>query len=435
MVPMFSTRPKASGAQPRPWSLPERLAFRFAFCYWLLYFVPSYGAATLFDLIPNWGDRIDGVLAWPLAKTAHLVGIHVFYLLGEGSDWHPTGSGDTAMHYVLLLCVFALALAASAVWSLISEVRHTCTEYTTAYAFLRLFLRFSLAVTLLGYGFAKVFPGQFGAQPTLFQLNERWGESSPMHVLWMFMGASRPYTIFGGLAEVIPGALLLFRRTTTVGLLGSAAVMVNIVVLNFTYDVPVKIYSTHLLLLSLFLLLPDITPLWRFLVLRKPAELVGVPMPVANRRPLRIAAHVLQGLVVLACVWEGTGEYISRNTPWEHAPIYGVWQVASGSDFGSAAHAPSTFVMDEMGRLDAVLDDGKVRRYVVTYDKSARTVHFPKMERETALVWTIDGPAKLTLQGMWMGNPAKLTLVRTNPDDYLLQSRGFHWVQEVPYNR
>jgi len=31
------------------------------------------------------------------------------------------------------------------------------------------------------------------------------------------MGASQPYTIFSGAAEVTGGSLLLFRRTTTLG--------------------------------------------------------------------------------------------------------------------------------------------------------------------------------------------------------------------------
>jgi len=48
------------------------------------------------------------------------------------------------------------------------------------------------------------------------------------------------------------GMLLLFRRTVTLGAIASAAALLNIVLLNFCYDVPVKLYSAHLLLMALF---------------------------------------------------------------------------------------------------------------------------------------------------------------------------------------
>jgi hypothetical protein len=71
------------------------------------------------------------------------------------------------------------------------------------------------------------------------------------------MAASTAYTFFCGLTEVTAGTLLLFRRTLTVGALVAVAALVNIVLLNFCYDVPVKLYSSHLLMMALFLLIAD----------------------------------------------------------------------------------------------------------------------------------------------------------------------------------
>src|SRR5580698_6849106 len=278
---MFSSTD--SSVVPTAWPVAARIGFRFSCLYWALYTLPARGAASLLDLLPWGGDKLSAWMGWPLAKLAHWAGVHIFHLTGEAADWHPTGSGDTAMNYVLTACVFVLALAGTAIWSAIDE-RRGRREYRTAYAWLRLVLRFTLAVTLFEYGFAKVFPGQFGLAPDLRELSETYGDSSPMHILWFFMTVSRPYTIFGGLAEVIPGVLLLFRRTTTLGLLGAAAVMANIVALNFCYDVPVKLYSTHLLLLAVYLLLPDMQPIWEFFVRRRAAQLTGVWLPAWERR-------------------------------------------------------------------------------------------------------------------------------------------------------
>ena len=286
------------------WPLPLRIAFRFAFLYWLLYIIPSAGAVTVFSLLPfgGIGNTLNVWFAWPLGQLARVVGLYVFHLGIEADSWHPTGSGDTAMQFTLVFCIAVISVAGTLVWTAIDE-RRGRREYRTAYAWLRLALRITLAITLLGYGFAKIYPGQFGPGPDLASLNETYGASSPMHLLWFFMGFSRPYAIFGGLMEAIPGALLLFERTETVGALGSAAVLLEVAVLNYCYDVPVKLYSTHLFVMSLFLLLPDIKPMWQFFVQRRAAALEGVWVPRSERRPLRIVRRTAFVLICLLCVW------------------------------------------------------------------------------------------------------------------------------------
>lgn len=313
------------------WPLWLRIGFRFSFLYWLLYIIPSAGAVSLFSLLPfgGLGNKLGEWFAWPLAQLAHVVGVHVFHLTGEAANWHMTGSGDTAMHYTLVFCIAVLAVLGTVVWSAIDE-RRGRREYRTAYAWLRLALRITLAITLFGYGFAKVYPLQFGYAPSLKALNETYGASSPMHLLWFFMGFSRPYAIFGGLMEVIPAVLLLFERTETIGALGSAAVMLEVAVLNFCYDVPVKLYSTHLFLMSVFLLLPDLKPMWEFFVRRRPAVLEGVWVPHSQRRSLRIARRVAFGLLCFLCLWVNVlGGYLGSRMSIANAPSSGTYPLMS----------------------------------------------------------------------------------------------------------
>jgi hypothetical protein len=44
----------------------------------------------------------------------------------------------------------------------------------------------------------------------------------------------------------------------------AVAVMLNVALLNFCYDVPVKLYSSLYVLMALFLLLPDVPALFQF---------------------------------------------------------------------------------------------------------------------------------------------------------------------------
>ena len=99
------------------------------------------------------------------------------------------------------------------VWSVADRKR---PNYERLYDWFRLYLRMVLAAIMIPYGAAKLFQAQFPA-PSLSTLLEPYGDSSPMHLLWTFMGASPSYSFFAGAVEVLGGALLIVPRLTTLG--------------------------------------------------------------------------------------------------------------------------------------------------------------------------------------------------------------------------
>src|SRR5256886_11517891 len=105
--------------------------------------------------------------------------------------------------------------------------------------------------------------------PSLTRLLQPFGTLSPMGVLWMSMGSAPAYEIFTGCAEVAGGLLLIVPRTTTLGALISLACMIQVFVLDMTYDVPAKLLAFHNFLLSCFLLAPEVPRLVRFLLLNR----------------------------------------------------------------------------------------------------------------------------------------------------------------------
>jgi heme/copper-type cytochrome/quinol oxidase subunit 2 len=133
------------------------------------------------------------------------------------------------------------------------------------------------------------------------------------------MGASPLYRIAAGAAEVAAGFLLMFRRTATVGALAAAAVMANVALLNFSYDVPVKLYSAHLCPAAVFLLIPDFHALFRFLIERREAALSKPWLPEFENPTLRRATKIVHATVILfALLTYGVGVY--ESTP--HHPPY-----------------------------------------------------------------------------------------------------------------
>jgi uncharacterized membrane protein YphA (DoxX/SURF4 family) len=430
----------AGAAPPASWSLSARVAFRFAFVYFGLYCLPEPGHVSLLDALPWGSDWLTAKAAIPWHALVTWTAAHLFHLHGAIAQYHETGSGDTSLDYVRVFCLAVLASAATVIWSALDRRRQ---QYAALYAWLLLALRFTLAFTLLGYGFAKLFPLQF-PQPGLNRLMETYGESSPMGLLWAFMGASAPYSIFCGLAEVAGGLLLLFRRTATLGALLSAAILLNIVLLNFCYDVPVKLYSTHLELVSLFLLLPDAPALWQFFVLRRPAIPRHLGIAPFARRRLRVAALCLQALVIGGVLYSnvsGSRQLLREIRANGHPPIYGVWDVdAAGFDPAQSSQHKNTpwqrVIVDNSASLRCRTADQALIRYRATFDTRKRALHLESPIRESAdLVWQQPDPDHLVLAGSMAGNPAMIHLHRVAATSFLLTGRGFHWINEDPFNR
>jgi len=191
---------------------------------------------------------------------------HIFHVSATTAVVSNVG-GDPASQLPLLAFSLVIASAATIGWSALDRKR---LEYARLYAWLRLVLRLLLALTLFEYGMVKVVPAQFGYM-TPDRLALPFGALTPKQILWAFMASSPGYTMFTGWIEVAAGALLLIPRLATLGALLAATALTNIVALNLFYDVPVKIFSFHLLLFAILVALPDIPRLADVLLLNRTA--------------------------------------------------------------------------------------------------------------------------------------------------------------------
>jgi hypothetical protein len=219
-----------------------------------------------------------------------------------------------------------IAAGVTVVWSLIDRKR---PNYARLHEWLRIYLRFALAHTMIQYGAVKVIPNQF-PPPSVDSLMGTYGESSPMHLVWTFMGASGAYTVFAGAGETLGGLLLTTRRTTLLGTLISFGVLAHIVALNFCYDIPVKLFSLQLLITALFLMAPDLPWLAGVLLLgRRVAP--PVVTPLTRRKWLNCGLVCVRTVIVVAVVWISvSGAYRTRQQYIDVTPksaLSGCWDV------------------------------------------------------------------------------------------------------------
>jgi len=435
---------------PREWPFFERIVFRFACSYMVLYNLPMMGHISLLDAIPG--------MPWLAGKYIALwhtlvpwVAMHVFKLSGPVTVYPAVnGSGDTTLDYIENLCVLVTAFAATLVWSVSDRRRR---EYRRLHFYLRVLVRYALSFTLFGYGFAKVFPTQF-IFPTLSRLVEPLGEFSPMGLLWNFMGYSTPYIIFSGLSEVTGGVLLLFRRTATLGALVSAAVLLNVVMLNFCYDVPVKLYSLNLLLMAIFLAAPDLSRLMNLFVLNRPTlpvNLSAPPLEIPRVKPswLKTGAVVFQVLFVgyflygtVKGSWEGFNSFV-LNRP--RSPIYGLYEVESfrrnGQDIAplttDATRWRKAIIQFPQAFTVRMMDD-TTRIFSTEYNDARKTITVStdaNKSKKDVLAYSRPDADHVMLTGTLGNDELAIKLKSIDRWKFLLVNRGFHFINERPFNR
>jgi hypothetical protein len=253
------------------------------------------------------------------------------------------------------------------------------------------------------------------------------------------MGYSAPYNVFTGAAEMLAGLLLFPRRTTTLGALLSAAVMSHVVVLNFCFDVPVKLFSLHLLGLAVLLLVPDLGRLAAFFLANRPTE--PAPVPSLFERPAwHRSALALRGAFLAVVVGFSLLRSWQARTFWDLAPrppLWGLYEVEPFAPDGQASRW-HYLAIEKTHFLAAVLTDGSVRYYDWSVDTAKRTLRLKsrgRAPRESELSYLETAAGGLALEGRLEGAPFAVVLRRRDPSQLPLLSRGFHWINEYPYNR
>ena len=370
-------------------------------------------------------------------------GQHIFHL-SYPITVTPNGSGDTTYNYVLQFLWIVIAMIIALVWA---AADHKRPSYQQLKYWARVVLRYYLAMTLFVYGFDKIIKIQFPF-PSLFRLVEPYGDSSPMGLAWTFVGYSKGYNYFTGGAEVLAGCLLFFKRTTLAGALLSMAVMANIVAMNFTFDIPVKIFSTNLLVLSGWLVWYDIRRLINVFFLNKAAGVahLGMPLKTPWKKVLQSSVKVL---AIVFALYSTLGSALKMEKEYgEKAPkppLYGIYDTELFIRKGDTIPPLATDSLrwkriiinyPEHVRIIAMTDS--VTNMQLRIDTIKKTASFRSFKDSTIgfnFSYHEAAPNQLLLNGSISHDSISIVMKRFDLNKFRLVNRGFNWINEYPYNR
>jgi hypothetical protein len=355
----------------------------------------------------------------------------------------PNGSGDTTYNYVEVLTCFVLGFLGASIWSIFNKKQN---NYDTLMHWFLIFCRYYVAASLIGYGYAKVFYSQF-QPPTLWKLVQPLGESSPMGLAWTFIGFSKSYTVFSGYAEFVGGVLLLFRRTSALGALIGFVVMSNVMLMNYCYDIPVKLYSTQLVILCgviMYFMGHNIK-----LGLLK--NLATVPIeykPLFNKKWLKISRIVIKSTMIFyAVIWSGYETYDMTKEYGVDAPkppLYGLYKPTQFIKNGDTLRTYSDsaewkyLVIEYPGMASVRQLNDRNFRLIFDVDTIKKSIAL-NLQTDTVNKYHISykqlNDTTLNLNGVFMNDTINFTFYKVNPNTFRLMNRGFHWVNEYPFNK
>jgi hypothetical protein len=352
-------------------------------------------------------------------------------------NWHMNGSSDTPPGYFYTF-FFVVITGLITLWLFKSEKFKSKT--TQIFPWLYFFARCYLFCNMVSYGFAKVIPNQF-SEPPIHRMYQPLGHFSPVALLWNFMGSSKLYTIFGGLAEVLPALFLLSRRYTFLGALLIIPVMINIFMLNMSYDVCVKVHSFQLLFAAFLLIAPNLPALWNFFNLKPAAPLVVKPIFTSqkNEKIFLVLTVVFLLFVFQKEVSENIERRVTEDKELVETKYYGGWVVESVNESGLTKDWYRVIFTSRNGFV-INKKNGQVARYKLDY-KTVENKEYPvgiqdaydeKAPKEFIKITQTDN--KIFISGQMSGEDIELT-AQFEKMNFLLKDRGFRWVSDVFYSR
>ncbi|WP_025142017.1 hypothetical protein [Pedobacter jeongneungensis] len=157
------------------------------------------------------------------------------------------------------------ALIGAVIWTAFDRKRKS---YHILYYWIRVVVRYRAGIGIIGFGFTKLFPTQM-PYPSLGLLNSNFGDFTAQKIYWLSVGVVPWYQVFGGVVEIVAGAMLFFRKTSTFGAILLAAALGDITFVNYAYDGGVHVYAFYFVLLGLFIAADDFPKLYNLLILER----------------------------------------------------------------------------------------------------------------------------------------------------------------------
>jgi hypothetical protein len=265
---------------------------------------------------------------------------------------------------------------------------------------------------MVRYGMAKVVGMQF--YPQYWRLDLRPTEMTKMSLAWVFFGRTYGYPAIAGVIEVTSGVLLCFRRTTLLGACVLLTALAQVALVNFFYDVNVKLFAGVYLAMDVGL------------IAREAPRLRAFFLPPSQGEPGRRRARVLRTVLVALVLGLPAAEILhdaARYGVFHADPLEGAWSVdrsAGLDDLLAETPGPWERIYFEKGDFGLVRVGKKRVRFDVTVDEPRHVLSLSGFggQASSSLEGTFERREhdRVHFEGSRDGKPFSLDLTRDFPE-------------------
>ncbi len=407
------------------WSLPSKLIFRLVTSYLALYIILMF-LSPLMEIPFRW-----------IGTT--ILGINYSY------DVRGNGSGDNTYAYITLFVSAVLAVLVFILWSLIDKKRKS---YNQLQYWFFVILRVFLVAFMLLYGIVKVFQIQF-QPPSLVKLLQPLGELSPMGLAWTYMGYSKGFGIFAGAMEIIGGLLLIPKRSVTLGAFIIIGVMSQVFMMNLMFDIPVKLFSLHLVLMALVLFISDSKKFFYVFITKKGTIENQSYHPINEKGYHKIIFWIktvfVSFILIVGSIFAYQGQQNFRAYTDKPPLLYGIWEtdlfIKNSDTISPLLTAKSRWrylIIEREGVAHVKTMNDILWRYTFEIDSTHKKISmFKQNDTKDSLNLTyrfIDNKYTIQIKGRLENDSIEVKLTHKDLANFPLKTRGFHWINERPYN-
>ncbi|MCF6402487.1 hypothetical protein L3C95_06360 [Chitinophaga filiformis] len=274
------------------WTPAQQVLFRFCFIFFILSLSPSTHQQYSFGM--QFTDML--MLA----------------------TYHPP-SLDTLQYIVLI------SVAGTIIWTVTASGRY---DMDMLYYWLRVILRYRLALAFIGYGFVYFFHIH-SPYPSISHMNTNYGEFTRWKIFSMTLGVAPGYSCFLGIVQLTIALLLLFRKLTLPAVIIALIFLGNVLLSNWAYEGADVVYSAYLLAIASFLLVYDLREFHTLFALQRPVALRRTIPPFKWEwapRSIFLLFFLVLGYTSYSSYREGTYQYPHTVTP---AGLTGLYDVST----------------------------------------------------------------------------------------------------------
>ena len=250
-----------------------------------------------------------------------LAGIAIGNILELTLEFLPekwTNQLSETVQYIIFFGMMGVPALIAIIYSIYwhRKEKRSAINSLVRHAWLRAMIRYWLALEIATYGFAKILRTQFAH--SYYRDDTPAGDLSGFNLTWNYFSYSYTMTVIIAMVQIIGACLLLFRKTTLLGVTILLPVMLNILLINVFYNIALGAFINSVLfsVALIYLLLLQWKPL---------KEIYLHSVSILPEIKIGIWKRLLQVLCI-GGAFMIIYSYVLRD---EHSPLEGKWKIVS----------------------------------------------------------------------------------------------------------